>query len=84
MTSCAIMLRVADTIEFCIVYDVQGTIAETDLGPEINVDLGPAVGWLANKGPPYTPLIKSERPLKLGPDGLNCEPCFRWCTYVGQ
>src|SRR5215472_3451728 len=59
---------VADAFEFLVVGHSGLTIAEADFRPHIEIELNPAIGRLALKSPPLSPLVDGERPRGFGPD----------------
>jgi hypothetical protein len=61
-------IEIADAVKFFIVSHSGLTIAETDFRPQIEIDRNPAIGRLALKSPPPSPLVDGERPCAFGPD----------------
>ncbi len=68
--SLPIEVDVADAIEFLVVGHSGLTIAEADFRPQIEIDVNAAIGRLALKSPPASPLVDGERPRDFGPDRL--------------
>ena len=64
----AVEFEIADAIQFVVIRDAGRTVAEPELGAEIDVDLGAAIGGAAMECLAGTPLVERERPLHLGPD----------------
>src|SRR5262249_35536085 len=60
-------LEVAHPVELGIVRHAGGAIAEAELGAQIKIDVGAAVGGPAAECAPDTPLVERERPFELGP-----------------
>src|SRR5262249_37950464 len=64
----AVKLEIADAVELGIVRDAGRAVAESNLGPQVDVDLDAAVGARAAVGLAQAPLVEGERPFDLGPD----------------
>src|SRR5262249_35584190 len=60
-------VEVAHAIEVSIFRNAGRAIAGAELGAQVELDLGAAIGGLAVKGAAGSPLIDGERPLHLGP-----------------
>src|ERR1039457_3619438 len=63
-------VEVAQAIELVVIGDTGRAIAEADLGPNIKVDLGAAVGRGALERFAVAPLVHREGPLRLGPNRM--------------
>jgi len=75
-------IEVAKPFEFLVIRDACRTIAESDLGPNIQVKFRTAVCRLALERLTLPPLIHREGPLRLDPYPMlwNCG----WATYALQ
>jgi hypothetical protein len=67
-SSAADEVDISDTIEFLVVGHPGLAIAEANFRPQIEIDVGPAVGRFALKGPSPSKLVDGERPCGFGPD----------------
>src|SRR5262249_26160215 len=63
----AVELEVAHTIKLRVVRYTGRTIAEADLGAQIDVHLGTAIGSATAERLAQTPLVERERPFHLVP-----------------
>ena len=63
-------VEVADAVEFLVVRDAGRAVAEPDLGADVDVHLGAAVGGVAAKRLALAPLIDRKRPGHFAPDRL--------------
>jgi hypothetical protein len=63
-------VQIADAIEFLVVGHSGLTIAEADFRSQTELDINPAIGCFALKGPPSSPLVGGKRPRAFGPDRL--------------
>jgi len=61
-------IDIADPVELLVVGHAGRAITETDLRPQIQIDLARAIAGLALKRPAESPLVERERPFDLGPD----------------
>src|SRR5450759_4760717 len=66
-------VEVAQALELVVIGYAGRAIAETDLGPNIKVDLGAAVGRGALERFALAPLVHLEGPLQFGPNRMA------WC-----
>ena len=66
-----IKIKVAHAIEVVVVRDAGRAIAKAELGAEIELHLGAAVGRLAPERLAPAPLVQGERPLHFGPGGAR-------------
>jgi hypothetical protein len=63
-------VEVAQAIELVVIGNAGRAIAEADLGPDIKVDLGAAVGRRAPERFALAPFVHREGPLHLGPNRM--------------
>src|SRR3954469_2228636 len=64
-------IEITHAIKLLIVCHADRAIAVADLGAEIDVDFGAAVGRFAPECFALAPLIHEERPLHFGPDRVG-------------
>ena len=67
--------KIADPLEFFVVGYTGRAIAKADFCPDIQVDFGAAIRWLAIEGFAAPPLIDREWPSDLGPGGSGITRC---------
>src|SRR5262249_34576077 len=62
-------LDVTHAVELGVVRHPGRAIAEAELGAQVEIDVGAAIGGPAAECAPEAPLIEGERPYELGPGG---------------
>src|SRR5262249_51817280 len=62
-------LEVADAVELSVVRPPGRAIAEAELGAQVEIDVGAAIGGPAAECAPDAPLVEGKRPFELGPGG---------------